>query len=118
MQLCCKNILTTFYSGNESALTTISCEVTEFLQQSSFFSRSQYFTPGPADASLLLAIDSPHRRQSASSPPQRVTLFPYHRDKLSRLALRPELNECHFYCGSWSLAEGGNMAPILPRSLY
>jgi hypothetical protein len=29
-----KNILTTFYSGNRFANTTISCEVTEFLQQS------------------------------------------------------------------------------------
>jgi hypothetical protein len=29
-----KNILTTFYSGNELALATIPCGVTEFLQQS------------------------------------------------------------------------------------
>jgi hypothetical protein len=29
-----KNILTTFYSGNESTSTAISCVVTEFLQQS------------------------------------------------------------------------------------
>jgi organic hydroperoxide reductase OsmC/OhrA len=29
-----KNILTTFYSGNESAFATISCVVTDFLQQS------------------------------------------------------------------------------------
>jgi hypothetical protein len=29
-----KNILTTFYSGNESGEVTISCVATEFLQQS------------------------------------------------------------------------------------
>jgi hypothetical protein len=29
-----KNILTTFYSGNESALATIFCVASEFLQQS------------------------------------------------------------------------------------
>jgi hypothetical protein len=33
-----KNILTTFYSGNESALATISCVVSEFLQQSRKYS--------------------------------------------------------------------------------
>jgi hypothetical protein len=36
-----KNILTTFYSGNKSALATISCVISEFLQQSRVLVTSQ-----------------------------------------------------------------------------
>jgi hypothetical protein len=36
-----KNILTTFYSGKKSALATISCVASEFLQQSRFLQHNK-----------------------------------------------------------------------------
>jgi len=41
----------------------------------------------------------------------------YHSDKLLRLAPPSDLIERHSHCGIRGLAEGGRLAPILPRRL-
>jgi hypothetical protein len=46
---------------------------------------------------------------------QMTHLSPYRGDKLSRLAPSSDLIKWRPPCGIKSLAEGGRMAPILPR---
>src|SRR5215467_6818162 len=53
-------------------------------------------------------------RRPANSPTPLTRHSHYHGDKLSRVALPSELVECHCSCGIKDIAEGGNMAPILP----
>jgi NAD(P)-dependent dehydrogenase (short-subunit alcohol dehydrogenase family) len=62
-----KNILATFYSGKESILATISCVVSEFLQQSPVL--NHYFLK-TTNSSLLL--NKPHdARHSATKTAQK-----------------------------------------------
>jgi len=45
-----------------------------------------------------------------------TAIRPFNRgDKLSRYALPSELIDCPSHCGIRGLAEGGRMAPILPK---
>src|SRR5262249_6440923 len=61
----------------------------------------------------------PHCRPARSEQPicslRYDTPSPYHGDNLSRLALPPALIDCQSPCGIRGLAEGGRMAPILPK---